>query len=104
MLSSVNAASPLPGNLLVSPQRQPSGVSPKADGKKRKLDSYKALHVGKENIPPHLLKHLHRKGRRGSPVKVGHRRVGQTIARVPDYGASDAPTPPSEDDLSDVFM
>ncbi|KAG8941793.1 hypothetical protein FRC00_012198 [Tulasnella sp. 408] len=105
MLSNINTAFLLPNHLSNSPTRQPFGRPHEADRKKRnKLNSYKALYVDKENIPPPLLKHRHRNGRRGSPVKTGHRRAGQTFARVPDYAASDASTATSDDDLSDVFM
>ncbi|KAG8892316.1 hypothetical protein FRC00_012279 [Tulasnella sp. 408] len=104
MLSNVNMISLLPSHLSNSPTRPSLGSSREADRKKKKLNSYKALHVGKENIPPPLLKHRRRNGRRGSPVKTGHRRAGQTFARASDYAASDASTPTSDDDLSDVFM
>lgn len=104
MLTNVNTASLLPSDLSTSPTHRPFGSSREVDRKKKKLGSYKALCVGKENIPPPLLKHRYRNGRRGSPVKAGHRRVGQTFARVPDYAASDASTSTSDDDLADVFM
>ncbi|KAG8940770.1 hypothetical protein FRC04_005039 [Tulasnella sp. 424] len=96
MLSITNATSPLTAGAAGSPKRQPFGGSPEVDRKKKKLDSYKSLHPGKENIPPELQKLLHRKGRRGSPVKAGQRKVGKTFAKVPDSGVSNTHASTSE--------